>query len=117
MKKKIHLIIGILGLALVGYGLSQPWSGVYLKIADKTMATEGYGLIAGQIAMGLAALALVLLFVKPKFASIVSVLIILCAAAAYLFPKTDKHAAQMGLYITVVGAAITALGGLLAPKR
>jgi hypothetical protein len=117
MKKNLHILIGIIGLAVVGYGLSQPWTGVYLKIADKTMATTGLELMAGQVGIGLAALSLVLLFVKPKFAAITCLLIVACAAFVYLFPKTDKHSAQLGLFLTMGGAAFTAMGTLLAPKR
>ncbi len=120
MKKYLHIVLGLIGAGLVGYSVSQGWAGLDLPIAGITIKEPGYKFMQGMIAAGAAALAFILLFVKPKIAVVPALLASGAALWIYLVPPVIEEQAyepQKAIFFAIAGGVALALAGLIAPKK
>lgn len=114
------MVLGLIGAGLVGYSVTQGWAGIELPIAGITIAEPGYKFMQGIIAMICGAIALILLFVRPRLSTIFG----LGAAAAALTIKFmppvvegQPYEPQKAIYFALAGGVLLALAGLFAPKK
>jgi len=113
-------IIGIIGALGVGVSTLLDW-GKLVFIRGEEVSIKKFGGIdelQGQIAIGAAVLALVLLFVKPKLA-IIPALISIGASVWYYIVELSGTPKKpgMGLWIAIGCAVLVAVGGYMIPAR
>ncbi|HEX2901381.1 MAG TPA: hypothetical protein VHS96_16825, partial [Bacteroidia bacterium] len=120
MKKYLYIVLGLLGAGLVGYSVTQGWVGLDLPIAGITIKEPGYKFIQGIIAGIGGLLALVLLFVKPKFAVVPALAAVGAALWIHFAPpiiEDQAYEPQKAIFFAVAGGVLLALAGLVAPKK
>ena len=124
MKKILPIVLGLVGLALIGYSITEGWAsftqssqfGMGVPIAP----TKGYELWQGIAAIVLGVAGFALIFVKPKLAAIPA---LLAAAAAFMVKMSppllvdEPMDPQKAIYFAVAGGVLIAVAGLIAPKR
>lgn len=120
MKKSLYIVLGLLGAGLVGYSVSQGWAGLELPIAGIVVKEAGYKFTQGIIAGVCGALALALLFFRPKIAILPALGAAGAALWLYLAPPVIEEQAydpQKSIFIAIAGGVVLALAGLVAPKK
>lgn len=120
MKKALFILLGLIGVGLVGYSVSQGWAGLELPIAGLTIKEPGYKFLQGMICGGAALIGFALLFIKPKIGAIFGVLAALAALWLYLSPPVIEEMAyepQKAIFMAIGGGAALALAGLVAPSK
>jgi hypothetical protein len=119
MKKYFPIVLGVIGLGLVGYSVSQGWASFTqstqygMGFAIEPVAGYKYwqGLVAGIGAV----LAFGLLFLKPKLSILPALLVVGASLLIYLSPpmvEEVQYEPQKAILMAVAGGALLALAGL-----
>lgn len=116
MKKILSIILVLVGLGLAAYAVFTPWTGKEFKMAGQFITKPGVDYIWGKVLLGLAALTLVLTFVRPQIAVLTGLLVAISAALVYFMP-TEGHTPQSGIYMAIGGGLLATLGAAIAPRR
>lgn len=121
MKKYFYVVLAVLGAGLLGYSVTQGWASFELPMAGiKSHPEVGLKFLQGILAVILAVVGLVVLFVKPKISIIPSALAAASAAWFYLNPPIIdeiQYSAEKMVIGAIVGGVLLALAGLVAPKK
>lgn len=113
-------IIGILGSLGIGASLLLKWSSLVFKKFGESSEKQvgGIELLQGQIAAGLAFVALVLLFVKPKLAIIPALGAIGMAGWYYVDIMDTPYKPGIGLWVVMGCGVLVALASfMIKPKN
>lgn len=125
MKKYLSIFLGVVGVGLVAYSLTQGWEswvqsnqfGLGFAIDPEAGYTFWQGIAAGVLSL----LAFVLLFIKPKISIILGLVASGLAFWLYKFPPLDDignpFEPQKAIFIAIAGGVALALAGLIAPKK
>lgn len=117
MKKNIYLILGVLGAGLVVFGVIQGWTGWTQKFgAGVTFKQSGFEYWQGIGAVVMAAASLASYFMFRKFAYVPGLIAIVLGVIVMLAPGGELLKPQFGLYMSMAGGLLSALGGFLVPK-
>lgn len=123
MKKYLAIFLGLAGTGLIGYSVTRGWAGWTQSTQfgqGISILNPGFDYWQGIAAAILAALAFILLFVKPKVAIAPALLAAGVSLWAYLIPPTfegTQYEPTKAIFIAVAGGVILALAGLIAPKK
>jgi hypothetical protein len=118
MKKILPYAFGVIGLALVGYSLISPWTSWTQKFgAGISVITLGHEYWQGLVAGGLGLVALILLFVKPKFSILAGLAGAGVAMMVYISPPVEEQEPTKAIFFAAGGLILIGLGGLLAPSK
>lgn len=113
-------IIGILGALGIAASTFLEWSSLTFKKFDVETVKKigGIEALQGQIAVGAAALALILVFVKPKLAIIPGVVGIAMALWYFFGELTKFHDPGLGLWVCIGCSVLVILASfMIKPKR
>lgn len=120
MKKVLYIILGLIGAGLIGYSVSQGWAGITFPIAGITITEPGYKFLQGMLAGGFGVVGFILLFIKPKIATVPALLAAAASLWIYLSPPVvegQQYEPQKAIFMAIAGGVILAMAGLVAPKK
>lgn len=113
-------IIGIIGSLALGISTLLPWGKLVFKKfgGETTKQVGGIELIQGYIVIGLAVVALILFFARPKLAIIPGILAILMGLWYYILDVVGTpFQPALGVWIEISAGVVVSVAALVAPNK